>query len=320
MGALANHRSSHIDRVPNVGGAVVVLASTFSLLFFSDILYREDAHILFSAFAVLLITGVVDDFSPLPVGMKFLGQFIPSIFIVSSFEPNALTVPFFLSVDLPYIVHYIFWVLFFVAVTNAFNLIDGIDGLAILLGTAGCFMFAFLFYSGYDPALVVFAMSVAGGLGGLMWYNTRSKNKIFLGDTGALLIGGVLSYFIVNYLQQIATGDISRHFLIVLGVVFLPFADMVRVTIKRLLKGRSPFAADRTHIHHIFIDQYRFSHLKTSFVLLLIHLGFVLLVASLGFINQHFPLVNLLVLCAVYYVLTEKVLMRKKHQHPKSAE
>ena len=136
--AAIDHRSSHANETPNTGGVILGFAIILPLIIYSDYPGQDDFTFLISAFAVLMITGVIDDFSPIPVIFKFIGQFIPAIVIVLSFEEQELAIPFISQhVSLPFFFNYLFWIIFIVMSINAFNLIDGIDGLAISLGLAG---------------------------------------------------------------------------------------------------------------------------------------------------------------------------------------
>ena len=92
--AAVNHRSSHDRSVPNTGGIMLCFSILVPLLLFSDYPKQEDFSLLISAFSVLLITGIIDDFNPIPVTFKFLGQFIPAIVIVTSIDENELVIPF----------------------------------------------------------------------------------------------------------------------------------------------------------------------------------------------------------------------------------
>ena len=120
-------RSSHDSFVPNTGGIALCFSVLIPLILYSEYPQREDFSLLISAFAVLLITGIIDDFNPIPVSFKFLGQFIPAIVIVTSMNEADLMIPFIDEiVRLPYVFNYFFWIIFVVMSINAFNLIDGI--------------------------------------------------------------------------------------------------------------------------------------------------------------------------------------------------
>ncbi len=264
--ASTNHRSSHVSQVPNTGGIILSFSIIIPLLIFSDYIKQDDFNLVASAFVVLLITGVIDDFNPMPVYYKFLGQFIPAIVIVSSFSFNDLTIPF-LNVGIPVFLVYFFWIIFIVVIINAYNLIDGIDGLASGLGIVGSVFFAIVFYKAFITHLVVFSLVLAGGLTGLLFYNFSKKRKIFIGDTGSLLIGGIMGYFALEYLNLSDGIEVNRKFTLILGTFFLPLSDLLRVIIVRVQKGMSPFSADKGHIHHILLERINNHAIVTAILL-----------------------------------------------------
>jgi UDP-GlcNAc:undecaprenyl-phosphate GlcNAc-1-phosphate transferase len=283
--AYKDHRSSHIRSVPNTGGIVLCFAILIPLIAFSSYSEQEDYSFLLSAFAVLLITGIIDDLSPLPVVFKFLGQFIPAIVIVMSVRQQDLVVPYISHLaDVPSFFNYFFWIIFIVMSINAFNLIDGIDGLAISLGIVGGVFYFYNFLVLEKVNLCIFSAVLVGGLIGLLIYNYSSKWKIFIGDTGSLLIGGLLVFFGLNFINLETDSTASSSFFKVLGTFFIPFADMIRVAISRVVDGQSPFKADRRHIHHLVVDACGGNHVIATSILvacqILITFGFSVIYLS----------------------------------------
>ncbi len=277
--ARPNHRSSHIEQVPNSGGIILIIAVLIPLFLFSNYFQSQDFSLLISALIVLLITGIIDDFNPIPVFYKFIGQFIPAIVIVSSFSAADLTIPFLGAlIDVPAIFNHIFWVIAIVSIMNAYNLIDGIDGLAVGLGIFSSLAFCWFFIQAHVFDLAVFSLALSGGLAGLLIYNLSKKGKIFIGDTGALLIGGILGYFTLKLLNINGHAFMNRSAFIMMGILFVPVFDMLRVIGYRAAKRQSPFTADRNHVHHIILDNYGLKHYQVSTILIafqvLIFLGF----------------------------------------------
>jgi len=267
--AKPNHRSSHINHVPNSGGIILLFAVLIPLFFFSDYFRSQDSTLLLSALMVLLLTGIIDDFNPIPVFYKFLGQFIPAIVIVSAFPAQDLTIPFIgLLFDIPPVINHIFWIVSIVTIMNAYNLIDGIDGLAIGMGIFSSMVFCFSFIDAQATNLAAFSLALIGGLSGLLVFNLSRKKKIFIGDTGSLLIGGILGYFALKFLNINGHENLNRSAFMVLGILFVPVFDMLRVIGLRLIQKQSPFIADRKHIHHIILDKYNLWHYQVSAILI----------------------------------------------------
>ena len=313
--ASVDHRSSHDDDIPNTGGIVLGFATLLPLILYSDYPKQEDFSFLLSAFAVLLITGVIDDFNPIPVAFKFLGQFIPAIVIVLSIEEQELVIPFLnQNLNIPYFFNYLFWIVFIVMSINAFNLIDGIDGLAISLGIAGGVFYLFKFTSLGSSDLALFSISLVGGLLGLLFFNFAKKNKIFIGDTGSLLIGGLLVFFGLKFISLSDSVPVSSSFFWVIGSFFVPFADMIRVAMVRIVHKDSPFKADRLHIHHLVVDACKGNHFLATLILVSIQVVAMLVFQSISFGNDlimfSITVAMILTYITLVYIFTRIV---KKH-------
>ncbi len=306
------HRSSHDTNVPNTGGVILCFAVLLPLIVFSDYPYQEDFSLLVSAFAVLLITGIIDDFNPIPVAFKFLGQFIPAIVIVTSMDSQHLMIPFIDDlIQMPYIFNYLFWIFFIVMSINAFNLIDGIDGLAIGLGMIGGLFYFLEFTALLELNLQIFSISLVTGLLGLLLFNVSRKQKIFIGDTGSLLIGGFLVFFALKYINLSEDSIKSGSFFMILGSIFIPLVDMIRVTVVRILDGNSPFRADRQHIHHLVMDLLKGNHTLTTGILLASQLVIIFLFRLLSVVQIQFQLLIFLCTFILYFVIAS--FLRKKN-------
>jgi UDP-GlcNAc:undecaprenyl-phosphate GlcNAc-1-phosphate transferase len=276
--ASIDHRSSHLHETPNTGGIILCFSVIIPLLLYSTYSDQEEFSLLLSAFAVLLITGIIDDFNPIPVFYKFIGQFVPAIVIVLSVEAQHLIIPFLSDyLEIPLFFNYLFWIFFIVISINAFNLIDGIDGLAISLGIVGGIYYLIKFIELGQTNLVIFDISLIGGLGGLLFYNFNHKYKIFIGDTGSLFIGGLLVFFGIKFLDFEGPDASKNSFFLVIGSLFIPLADLVRVAISRLLEGVSPFKADRKHVHHLLVDWCHGNHIYATTILVIAQILMILL-------------------------------------------
>lgn len=147
----------------------------------------------------------------------------------------------------------------FIALTNAMNLIDGIDGLAGGIATIASVTFGSWFLLSEHYAMATMAFALAGGLVGFLRFNFSHTSKIFMGNTGSLLIGFFLAFFAVRFVNLNTTYRFDpRSFfdapIIAMVVLIVPIFDTLRVFMVRILNGRSPFSADRNHMHHILLD------------------------------------------------------------------
>ena len=267
--AKPNHRSSHDHFVPNTGGILLFFSITIPLLLFSDIRVTSNFIFIVIAFISLFVVGFLDDLRNVSVKVKLLGQFIPAIFLILSLYHHNLVVPYFISsTEWPELLKVAIWVIAIVGIINAYNFIDGIDGLAIGLGFVGGVLFGFFFYAKGYCNLSILSFSFTGGLAGLLKQNISREKKIFIGDTGSLIIGGILSFFILRLLEISPNEDLNFSSSMVFGILFIPLSDLIRIVFIRMFNGKSPFSADRNHVHHIIMDAYSLSHRRTSAILI----------------------------------------------------
>ncbi len=311
--ASIDHRSSHSLEIPNTGGILLCFAVVIPLIIYSSYADHEEFNLILSAFAVLLITGIIDDFNPIPVFYKFIGQFVPAIVIVMAVDAQHLMIPYVSDYILvPSFFNYMFWIFFIIISINAFNLIDGIDGLAISLGIVGGVFYLIKFLDLEQSNLVIFAISLIGGLGGLLFYNLHRKYKIFIGDTGSLFIGGLLVFFGIKYLHFEGLGTSKNSFFLVIGSLFIPIADLVRVAITRLIQGESPFKADRKHIHHLLVDKCKGNHLCATSILVLLQIAVLLIFGSIKLQNHLLYFLASIIAIIVYVTLVSFLSLKRK--------
>ena len=252
-----SERKVHTDSVPLVGGpamAIGIVLVVLLNLFAGSAVSVVTAAVLVGA-SVLLITGIIDDKLDLPPLVKLAVQACCAYFlcIQGFFFDDVFTLVGLET--LPRVVRVIISFLFVIGVVNAYNLIDGIDGLAGSLFLAGFAWIggAALYLGHYDVALLsALALSASAAF---LRYNTSVSEKIFMGDGGSLFLGYLLAGLTIVLLER-AAGD-ARASLWLIGtcaVLALPVLDELRVFAERMAAGKSPLYADRTHIHHILLQ------------------------------------------------------------------
>ena len=252
-------------------------------------------------FCLIALIGVGDDLFNLKYREKFFLQVFAGIvllqsgYIIDSFHGV------FGIEELPYSLSVAVSLFVFIVVVNSLNLIDGIDGLASLLSLKFFFvMGAILSVSSKEMELVVPAL--AGALVGFLAYNFNPNKKVFLGDTGSLLLGSVMAFFIFYILNSssfiVTDGYMSRPLFVVLLLIY-PLADTLRAFVIRIYKKQSPFVADRIHLHHRLLNKGA-SHWRASVTILISSIS-ILLVGFL--LSQVFPLGITVVVLFVYLSL-----------------
>lgn len=260
--AVPTSRASHKGIVPTLGGIGVftglMVTNNIAGVIFASHTQLIDLTIFNLLLFLFLLVGVRDDLMILNARKKFLFQIlIASVFTVTTGIYIKSFDGLFGLHELPVFFGMGFTVFVMVLIINAYNLIDGIDGLAGLLGGIISAIFALAFYiSGhFFPALM--SIALVGALSAFLVYNFSHRLKIFLGDTGSLVVGFVLAFQVVLYLN-LSTGSSDPVFknapVFVLALLSYPLLDTLRVFIVRIKNGQSPFTADRNHIHHRLID------------------------------------------------------------------
>lgn len=272
-----NGRKEHSVPVPTMGGAAIFAGMMTALVLWFPFSNNTATISFFFSLFVLLALGIMDDLRDLSAKYKFLVQVaLATIIALSGVRITSLEGLFGIY-DLPLYSQYTFTILAITGITNAFNLIDGIDGLAGGLGfmsllTVGLFL---TINGDINTALIAFAL--AGGLLGFLYFNLNPA-RIFMGDTGSLILGFVVSVLCIRLLQvnSIATYQVISHApVFVAGLVLIPVFDTIRVFITRTWKGGSPFIADKTHIHHLLTNQ-GFSHGFSTRIICFFH-GLILM-------------------------------------------
>lgn len=265
-------RSSHITKTPTLGG-VAIFASTFiSYFLWENPDEGQLIHLSISAIVILFFLGVKDDILVLSPKKKMFVQVAVSALVVvfADLRIENLFGIFGIN-EVPYAMSLPLTVFIFIALINAINLIDGIDGLAGGIGMIAGGMFGLWFFLNGYFALACLAASMSGALLGFLRFNYSKTSKIFMGDTGSLIVGFLLSMFALKFIQL----NIEYRFnpnasfsapILAIVVLIVPIFDTLRVFIIRLKDKKSPFVGDRNHLHHILIDS-GLSHFQTSVIL-----------------------------------------------------
>lgn len=275
LNAKPGFRSSHANATPTLGG-IAIYASTIIGFFLWPHAEETNASNIVGlsivGLTILFFLGLKDDILALDPTKKLVIQICASLTLVvlGNFKIEYLY-GIFGWYFIPDVVSIPLTIFVFIALINAINLIDGIDGLAggialiagLVLGTW------FMMDTHYVFACLAFSMS--GALLGFLRFNFSKTSKIFMGDTGSLVVGFLLSMFSVEFLRM---NVLSRHDpdafsnapIILLLILVVPIFDTLRVFIVRLAKGQSPFVADRNHMHHILLDN-GLTHFQASFLL-----------------------------------------------------
>lgn len=274
-----NARKEHVNPIPTMGGIAIIGGMMVSMiLWFPFTNHIAQVSVLFSI-VVLFALGIMDDLRDLSARYKFIIQIaVAALIALSGIRITSFDGLFGIH-DLPMAAQYTMTILAIVGITNAFNLIDGIDGLAGGLGFMSLIILGIFLTMSGDANTAIIAFALAGGILAFLYFNFNPA-KIFMGDTGSLVLGFVISVLCIRLMQinvLIPNPIVLNAPVFVLGVVLIPFFDTVRVFSLRIWKGKSPFEADRTHIHHLLTNA-GFNHGFAAKLICFLH-GFILIEA-----------------------------------------
>jgi UDP-N-acetylmuramyl pentapeptide phosphotransferase/UDP-N-acetylglucosamine-1-phosphate transferase len=318
--ALPNGRTSHTHPTPNLGGVAIFAGVIISSVVFTGITTAHELKYIIAAMLIIFFVGLKDDLYPLVAYKKFIGQTVAILLILvpGDFHLTSLHGLFGIE-DLSYPLSLVISYILFVALINSFNLIDGIDGLASGIGFLTSMFFGVVFLMDHHLAYAVMSFILSSTLLAFFYYNVFSKrNKIFLGDTGAMLIGLVLAIFAVRFLNF----ESNSSFLstsqsapaVLLCVLIIPLFDTARVFILRVLRGRSPFKADRAHIHHRLLE-ISGSHLKATSIMLVVNMVFIAIALLLRNINTELLILASLALATALSFIPVYIMNKKSDSH-----
>jgi undecaprenyl-phosphate alpha-N-acetylglucosaminyl 1-phosphatetransferase len=290
-------RKEHTMPIPTMGGLAIFAGMCAALLIWFPFTNNLTQVCFFFSILVLTGLGIMDDLKDLSARYKFIIQIGLATLIalsgirITSFEG------LFGVYELSLSAQYTMTILAIVGITNAINLIDGIDGLAgglsfMTLITLGLFL---TIAKDANTALIAFAIS--GGVLAFLYFNLNPA-RIFMGDTGSLVLGFIISVLCIRFMQinpGNSTSVISFAPVFTLGLVMIPVFDTMRVFGMRIWKGKSPFVADRTHIHHLLTNA-GISHAMSTRIICFVHAIILIDVYVMRNLRQEWTLVFLFAL------------------------
>lgn len=278
------NRSSHKNAVPTLGGLAIFIGlsitSSLITIVLGDKTEVTELLSVFVATTILLFVGIKDDLIEISSRKKFLTQLVASLLLIGLTGHYVTDFHGLLGINLiPKELGVIFTVFVYILIINAYNLIDGIDGLAsglaiLIFGFCGSI---FIINSHCIDGFICVAS--IGGLVAFSRYNLSSARKVFMGDTGSMVVGLLISYQIISLLSSQHTSSInyqeSNMPIKVLCLMSYPLFDTLRVFIIRIKDKKSPFNADRNHIHHKLIDA-GLTHIQASLLIIFITLTLII--------------------------------------------
>ena len=311
----AGERAAHKGSVPIFGGIAIFSGLMFSLLFWAEL---ENIQFILVSFLIVFFVGVIDDLLALSPTKKLIGQIISVLILVYLQGLQIDNMHGVLGIyELPDWISTLFTVFVVIVITNGFNLIDGVNGLAGGIGIIAAFLFGMIALLMPDiPGqgdIAIIAFTLMGALLGFLKYNFHPA-KIFMGDTGSLVVGMILSVLAINSIRYgLVTDTIklpNKGPLLAIVILAIPLFDSLRVFVARIIKGRNPLSGGRGHIHHALLNL-GLGHKYTSltlyaFAILIVLFSYFLLELNINISIAILAGVSFILLYIPFYILKDK--------------
>lgn len=326
-----NKRSSHKDKTPTLGGVAFYFTLVLSFFFIKNWQLSGEEIYIIPGLTILFIVGLKDDLVVLSPGSKLIAQTLAIAFVLvnDSFVIESLNG--FLNIyEIPYYLYLAIAGFLMLTIINSYNLIDGIDGLASIVGIVIMVIYTTIFYLSEEYFFALLSIIMNACLMAFFGFNVSSDKKIFMGDTGSLIVGFIISILTLKFLALKPESYEGLPFLlenaplIAISILIVPLFDTARVFTIRIANKKGPFSPDRNHVHHVLIDYWGLSHKQASFIIGCFNLLFVVLFIILGSKAKNLGMVIMLVSVVIFlgYIffkynynfttLKQKILLKRK--------
>lgn len=312
-------RKHHRSVIPTLGGLGIYGGIMLGLLLFVDPTAFPEFQYLLASMLLIFFLGMKDDILIISATKKFMGQLAAAGILIffAKIRINDFHGMFGLH-QLPEWMSILFSLLTMITIINSYNLIDGIDGLAGGLGILSSLTFGLYFLVCKEWSYALLCLSITGSLFGFIFYNFP-KAQIFMGDTGSLILGLLLSIVVIKFIKLGTLSGIAMPLpaapAIGFSILMVPLFDTIRVFTFRILQGDSPFKADRMHIHHLLLDA-GFSSKKITAICILVNLLFIGLAYAIKDMEITLSFVSLFLLGALLTGLAYFLKAKRIHSSP----
>ncbi len=297
-----NDRKVHTKIVPPMGGVAIFIGFTLSSIIATDGISFDALKYIIASVIIMFFIGLKDDLMDISAQKKLIVQIFAAILLITLGDVRFTYLHGVLGIsDIGFLPSLVLTIFAMVVIMNAFNLIDGIDGLASGLAILAASSFGGWFYIAGHIQFAILSFALVGSLAGFFIYNVFGhRNKLFMGDTGSLIIGLVISALAVKFnefnIDKTVPFAISAAPAVSFAIIIVPLIDTLRVMTIRILNNKSPFSADQNHIHHRLLKLVT-SHFKVTLIIVAANavvIAFAILLNQLSLnVNLQFFLVFL---------------------------
>ena len=308
-------RKIHKRVTPSLGGIAIFLGFATASMFWMDFSQWSDIRFVLASLVIIFMIGVRDDLVPFRALHKLFGQIVAVVILSFSTIHIGSFYGLFGIYEIPLGLSYFITVLTIIVITNSFNLIDGLDGLAGSVGLVALLAFSIWFFLAGDFMFALFGFAMIGGILAFLFFNWE-PSEIFMGDTGAMVIGMLLAIMAIHFLNVNETLPVGHMIKFsapigsVAAFIIVPLSDTLRIIILRLSKGQSPFSPDKSHIHHALM-RLGFTHSRTAMILALINAFFIGLSFLLSDFGDKVVLPVIIMSSLVLSIILDRLIIRK---------
>lgn len=315
LGDAPGRRKIHKKVTPSLGGIAIFLGFALASMVWMDFSEWNSVRFVMASLLIVFIIGVRDDLVPFRALHKLFGQIVAVIILLFSGIQIGSLYGFLGVNEIPMLIVYVLTAFTIIVITNSFNLIDGLDGLAGSVGLIALIAFGVWFYLADDFVFSLFSFSMAGGLLAFLVFNWE-PSEIFMGDTGAMVIGMLLAIMAIHFmnvnnaLPEFHEVKFTASIASAAAFIIVPLADTLRIIILRLSKGKSPFSPDKSHIHHA-IMRLGVTHSRTAMILALVNASFIFISYLLKDFSDKIMLPLIIVIPLVLSIILDRLILRK---------
>lgn len=316
-----NGRTVHLHPTPRLAGIAIFLSVILTISLLIQIGSFPQFQFAIAGSVVIFFIGLKDDLIGISFGKKFVAEIAAAaiLILLAGFRFTNLH-GFFGIGEISYPVGFFLTLIIIIGITNALNLIDGVDGLSGSIALTAFTAFGAWFYVNHQPGYTLLCVSTIGSLVAFLWFNVWSKkNKIFMGDTGALFLGFLMSMLVVRFNEMNLDTGIPWHIhaspVVSFGILIIPIFDTCRVMLSRILQGKSPFHPDKTHIHHHLLNL-GFTHKQVTGILVLVSIFYIFLSFEMQHLNLYLGTIILVVSALLLTYIPIYINQKKSHALP----
>jgi len=313
---IPGRRKIHKKVTPSMGGIAIFIGFFISSLIWNDMEEWGYIKFILVALFVIFFIGVRDDLVPLRAMVKLIGQIMAASLVIFLFDLRIKTFYGLFGVhELPAIVSYIITYFTIIVITNSFNLIDGLDGLAGTIAIVALLAFGIWFFLVDDQIFSILSFAMLGAIFAFLIFNWE-PSEVFMGDTGALVIGMMLAILVIHFinvnyeLPAMTPYKFNGSVGTAACIIIIPLVDTLRIVILRLSKGQSPFSPDKSHVHHA-IMRLGMSHGQTTLILGGVQVLYIALAIIFIDFSDIYILSGLLVLSFLLSVTLDRLIINR---------